>query len=448
MSLLEQIFNAGVVGAGGAGFPTHKKLTEGLELLLVNAAECEPLLCSDRFVMREFASEIIEALTALKTEFNIPRVVIGTKKKYTREILALKKAIAAQNAAIDIFETAGFYPAGDEQALIFEVTGKTVPPGGIPPMLNISVLNVTTALNIRRAMSGASVTRRYVTVNGVVKKPVVVDAPVGAGFMDVIAAAGGSGCERFVVIRGGPMMGKQCSIEEAAALTVGKADGGLVILPEEHPLIQFSKKPLSHMINRAKSVCIQCSQCTDLCPRQLIGHRLRPNRVMRSMATGTCETDLADALLCSECGVCELFACPMQLSPRRINIHVKALLREKGVKLSDRTVQPEQTEQRMYRRIPQSRIISRLGLNGCPTQIDDVVSLDPKEVCVALKHGAGKPARPVVGVGDAVERGGLIASAEFADVSANVHAPISGVVAAIDERGVTIRKRNEGGGGV
>ena len=445
MDLLKKIFDAGVVGAGGAGFPTHKKFSDGLRLLLVNAAECEPLLSSDRLVMREYAAEIIEALVALKGEFKIPRVVIGTKKTYTREIAALKKEIESQNADIEIFTFSSFYPAGDEQIMIYEVTGETVPPGGIPPMLGIAEINVTTALNIRHAMDGIAATRRYVTVNGAVGQPVIVDAPVGAKLADIIAAAGGAISNPFTIIKGGPMMGPQHSMEESETLVIGKADGGIVVLPEEHPLVQFSKKSIKHMVLRAKSVCIQCSYCTEMCPRYLIGHRLRPNRVMRSIAVGACETDLTDALLCCECGICELFACPMMLSPRKINIHVKGLLREHGIKDIDKTVYEAQSEPREYRRISQHRIINRLRLGEYPTKIDEVVYLDPAEVNVPLKHGVGKPSEPLVKAGDKVEIGTPIAGVEFSDVGCMVHAPINGVVTVVDNSGITI-KRGEGTG--
>jgi len=394
--------------------------------------------------MRNFAAEIIEALVAVKDEFQIPRVIIGTKQKYTREIAALKKEIEARGAGIEFSAVSSFYPAGDEQVLIYEATGETVPPSGIPPMLGIAVINVTTALNIGRAMKGIPVTRRYITVNGAVGSPVIVGAPVGAKLSDVINAAGGAAVNPCTIIKGGPMMGPQFPMSEAEALVIGKADGGLVVLPESHPLIQFSRKPLEHMINQAKSVCIQCSYCTEMCPRYLIGHRLRPNRVMRSMATGTCETDLADALLCCECGVCELFACPMQLSPRKMNIHVKGLLREKGIKVAGQTVYEAQAEPREYRRVSQNRIIGRLGLGEYPTELEHVVPLELEEVRVPLKHGVGKPAVPVVKAGDRVEAGEPVAGVEFADVGCMVHASIAGVVTAVDEFGVTIRRGEEG----
>jgi len=443
LDLLKKIYEAGIVGAGGAGFPTHKKFSDGLRLLLINAAECEPLLCSDRFVMRNFAAEIIEALVALKNEFSIPRVVIGIKKKHAREIVALKEQIESRNADIEIYTVSSFYPAGDEQVLIYEVTGETVPPGGIPPMLKIAVINTTTALNIRRAMDGVAVTRRYVTVNGSVGLPVILDAPVGAKLPDIIKAAGGASTDPYTVIKGGPMMGPQFTMKESESLVIGKPDGGIIILPESHPLIQFSKKSIKHMMLRAKSVCIQCSYCTEMCPRYLIGHRIRPNRVMRSIAVGTNETDLTDALLCCECGVCELFACPMMLSPRRINSYVKGLLNEQGIRNTGETTYPAQTELRGYRRISQNRIINRLMLSEYPADLDEIKRIDPDEVQIPLKHGVGKPSAPTVKAGDTVEEGDVIAEVGFTDVGCMIHASITGTVTAVDDNGITI-KRGEG----
>jgi Na+-translocating ferredoxin:NAD+ oxidoreductase RnfC subunit len=128
-----------------------------------------------------------------------------------------------------------------------------------------------------------------------------------------------------------------------------------------------------------------------------------------------------------------------------VNIHVKGLLREQGVKLDDKTVYTGQTEARQFRRVPQSRVISRLELSGYPTELDDITELAPKEVRIALKHGVGKPASPLVSPGDHVEAGGLIAGVDMADVGAQVHASVSGTVLSVDAGGVTIR--NEGGGG-
>ncbi len=443
MGLIEQIFEAGVVGAGGAGFPTHKKLAGKAHTLVVNAAECEPLLASDRYIMRTHAGEIIEALTAVRKEFGIGRVVIGTKAKYAREIAALEAAIRGQGADIEVFKTGSFYPAGDEQILIYEITGETVPPGGIPLALGIVVINVTTAYNIRRAMDGVPVTRRYVTVNGEVGTPCIVDAPVGASVADCIAAAGGAAKDRYAFVRGGPMMGQKHPMDRAESTALGKQDGGLVVLGADHPLITFEAMPVKHMINQARSVCIQCRYCTDLCPRYLIGHKLRPNRVMRSIATGTCEDDLTDAMLCCECGICELFSCPMLLSPRKMNIYIKGLLREKGVTLEDKTIYPAQTDGREYRAISQHRLIDRWALSAYPTDIETVAVCSPQSVHIPLKHGVGRPSEPTVQPGDRVQPGDTVAAVAFEDVGCMVHASIAGTVTAVDSSGITIAQ--EGG---
>lgn len=440
LGLLEQIFQAGVVGAGGAGFPTHKKLVDGAKLLIVNAAECEPLLASDRYLMREYADEIIKGLQAVQKEFHIPRVVIGTKKKYTQEIEALEKAIAANHAEIEIAGVGSFYPAGDEQILIYEITGETVPPGGIPLALGMMVINVTTAHNIYRAMQAQPVVQRYVTVTGEVHSPSIINVPVGTSIADCIKAAGGAKVERYAIVKGGPMMGRHYPMESAESLTIGKQDGGLVILPEEHPLIQFGKKPVEHMINQARSVCIQCSYCTEMCPRYLIGHKMRPHRVMRTVGTGTYATDLMDALLCCECGICELYACPMGLSPRKMNIYVKGLLRQQGAKIEDKTVYTEQTKPRDYRMIAQSRFINRLVLSSYPTHLDEYCGYQPDKVVIPMSHGIGKPSAPRVAVGDKVAQGDVIAGVDFADVGCMIHASITGKITAVDSQTITIER--------
>ncbi|MDR3164323.1 MAG: SLBB domain-containing protein [Synergistaceae bacterium] len=432
MNLLKIVYEAGIVGAGGAGFPTHKKLSGEFDTVIVNAAECEPLLESDRCVMRNYAAMIAEALSVIRRETGASRVVIGTKKKYEREIAALRSAFAEAGADFEIFGVSSFYPAGDEQVMIYEITGRTVPPGGIPLALGIVVLNITTVLDIWRALHGVPVTEKLVTVTGEVKRPVILKTPVGTRVTDCIAAAGGTLVDPWMLIKGGPMMGRQFGMSEAEAQTIGKADGGLIVLSPDHALPTFSRKPLKRMINEAKSACIQCSYCTELCPRYLIGHKMRPHRVMRSIATGTNQNDLTDAVLCCECGICELFSCPMRLSPRRINVYVKGILRSSGAKLEDRSIYPEHAKVRDYRRIAQKRFIARLELGKYDHHIDEVVEYTPKTVSIPLKHGVGRPSEPVVSVGDVVNRGDVIASVPFDDVGCVIHASIDGVITCTD----------------
>jgi len=440
MSLEQQVFDAGVVGAGGAGFPTYKKLVPGVELLVINAAECEPLLASDRYLMRHNAAQVIAGIQAVTSHCQIPRAVIGTKSHYVAEIAALRQAIAAAGAAIEVFGVDSFYPAGDEQVLIYEITGRTVPPGGIPLDLGMVVMNVATVANVAAATAGEAVTRKLVTVTGEVNQPVVVDAPVGSLVGDLIAAAGGVTADPYVIVRGGPMMGKHYPMAAAATLGYGKADGGLIVLPAAHPLVQFGAKPLARMLAETKSMCIQCRMCTDLCPRYLIGHQMRPHRVMRALQTGVDEADLRDALLCCECGICELYSCPMGLSPRQMNIYAKGLLRAQGVRVDDHTVNTDQTTLREHRRIPQQRFIDRWQLSDYPTSIDEMVRIDPAVVSLPTKHGVGRAATPCVAAGDLVRRGQLVARIEFGEVGAPVHASIDGRVSEVTDDHIMIKQ--------
>ena len=443
MSLERQVFDAGIVGAGGAGFPTYKKLVAGVELLVINAAECEPLLSSDQYLMRHFADRVVAGATAVAAAGGIPRVVIGTKEHYIREIEALEQAIARAGAPTRIHKVDSFYPAGDEQVLIYEITGRTVPPGGIPLDVGIVVMNVTTVAEVAAAIDGQPVTRHFVTVTGEVARPVVVDAPIGATAADLIAAAGGATADQYVIVRGGPMMGRHHPAADGPTLGYGKADGGLVVLPATHPLVEFVGKPLERLLNETKSMCIQCRMCTDMCPRYLIGHQMRPHRVMRSLQTGLDDDSLTDALLCCECGICELYACPMGLSPRRMNVYVKGLLRAQGTATPDRNVYPDHATAREYRAIAQQRFIDRWQLSDYPTGVDDMVRLDPSTVRLPLKQGVGQAARPCCVPGDRVSAGQVVAEVGFGEVGALVHASIDGRVADVDATHITIQQ--EGG---
>jgi Na+-translocating ferredoxin:NAD+ oxidoreductase RnfC subunit len=440
MGLKERVFEAGVVGAGGAGFPTHVKLAAAARLLLVNAAECEPLLASDRYVMRHHADEVVAGIAAAAAAVGAGRVIVGTKRKYAREIAALRSAIAAAGADVEIAEVASFYPAGDEQVLIYETLGETVPAGGIPLDLGIVVINVTTALGIARAAQGIPVTRHDVTVTGEVARPVIVDAPIGATAAQLIAAAGGATQASYAIVRGGPMMGRHHPMSQAGGLGFGKADGGLVVLPAGHPLIALAAQPIEHILNQAKSACVQCQLCTDMCPRYLIGHTMRPHRVMRSLAGEDWPGDVLDPLACCECGICELFACPMGLSPRRVNAHLKGLLRGQGAKIGDAQVHPEQTRERGYRRVGQSRLIERWALGAYPTELDDLVDCQPGHVIIPTRHGVGRAATPTVEVGDAVRAGQVIAAVEPDQLGALVHASIDGTVAQAGPGAITIER--------
>jgi len=436
MDLLDQIYNAGVVGAGGAGFPTHIKLKCNVEYLLVNAAECEPLIQTDKYIMRHYAEEIIEALGVMAPLVGATKVIIAIKGKYEKEIDGFKKAIQKLSSNVELFYLKSIYPAGDEQVIVYEVTGRVIKPGGIPLSVGVVVSNVATVLNIYDAMNDKSVTDKVITVTGEVNNPSLLLVPIGTPVLKCIEAAGGLKIENYCVIMGGPMMGRILSSDEAATRSITKTDGGIIVLPHDHYIRQRKSLSTQHISNQTKSACIQCSYCTQMCPRYLLGHPLRPHKIMRALSMSVDHTEevFKDALICSECGICEMYACPMGISPRQVNIMIKNELRQKGVifKTKEKIIP---NEERDGRQIPVSRLVQRLDL-GKYTQIkfsDCANEVKVDKVCIPLKQHIGKPAIAIVSVGDEVTKGQLIGKVELTDMGANVHASINGKVTSISE---------------
>lgn len=437
MGLLEKVFAAGIVGQGGAGFPTHVKLDCKVEYLLLNAAECEPLLHTDKYVLRHFAGEILDALHETAAHVEAAQIVIAVKGVNAAEIAALEKAIAERKSRATLFRLDNYYPAGDEQMLVYDVTGRTVPPGQIPLKVGAVVSNAATMLSVHDALSDRPLTHKFITVAGRVRKPAVLRVPIGASFAECIAACGGVSVDDFVIVNGGPMMGAVYGASEADSLFVTKTTSGILALPGGGNFIARTKAlSVRQILHRAKSACIQCSFCTDLCPRYLIGHSLKPHRLMRKMAMQDfdkpLEADdiLREALICCECGICEAFACPMGLSPRQVNKHVKSQL--KGQKFEQK-VPPEASPMRQYRKISPKKVMARMGLLAeYDRWSENYLELEPRQVWIPCSQHIGAPAEAVVRAGDHVERGQLVAKAAEGKLSANIHASISGRVVRAD----------------
>jgi Na+-translocating ferredoxin:NAD+ oxidoreductase RnfC subunit len=437
MSLLDKVFAAGLVGEGGAGFPTHIKLNCKVEYLLLNAAECEPLLHTDKYILRNFSAGILDALKETAALVEAKKIFIAVKAVNTEEIAGLEKAIAGKKSDARIFKLDNYYPAGDEQMLVYDITGRVVPPGQIPLKVGAVVSNAATMLAVYDALSGKPLTHKFLTVAGRVNKPAVLRVPIGISFAECIAACGGTGIGGFNIVAGGPMMGKVYRGDEAENLPVTKITSGILALPGGGNFIaRTSAASVRQILSRAKSACIQCSFCTDLCPRRLIGHTLYPNRIMRKMAMLDFDKPLAaddtlrQALICCECGVCETFACPMGLSPRQVNKYVKSQLKgEKFEQKEPLTVSPA----RGYRKIAPKKIMARMGLlEEYDNWDENYIELTPKRVSIPCSQHIGAPAVPVVSAGDTVECGQLIAKAVEGKPSANIHASIAGRVVSAD----------------
>lgn len=452
MDFLEKIKLAGIVGAGGAGFPTHVKLNTKAQWLIINGAECEPLIETDKYIMRTFADELITAAIIISKHLQAEKIVFALKSKYKVEILALQQAIDKTSENIEIFQMKSFYPAGDEQTLVSEVTGKTVPERSIPISVGAVVENVGTLAGIYNAVvADKPVSDKFLSVTGEVQKTIMLNVPIGTRIIECIKVAQPKDTD-FAVILGGPMMGRilktKSEIENAV---VTKTTGNILVLPVNHMLINRTNQSMERIKLQTHSACIQCRMCTDLCPRYIIGHQIRPNLIMRNLyRVDTIKDDneflkaFGDAANCCSCGVCELFACPMGLSPRRVNNYIKGELAKRKITVPKSSENPQKREFAHYRHVPTDRLVARLNLSKYyNNHATECINLIVNSVIIPLSQHIGKPANPCVCVGDIVAKSDIIAnSAE--GLSANIHASISGKITQLTDGYIEITEVKEG----
>ncbi|HIF4662193.1 TPA: 4Fe-4S dicluster domain-containing protein [Citrobacter koseri] len=433
-TICDRVRAAGVVGAGGAGFPAHVKLQAQVEIFLVNAAECEPMLKVDQQLMAQQPARLIRGVQYAMKATGAREGIIALKEKYRDAIEALTPLLPS---SIRLHILPDVYPAGDEVLTIWMATGRRVPPAALPVSVGVVVNNVQTVLNIARAVEQQyPVTRRTLTVNGAVARPLTVTVPVGMSLRDVLALAGGATVDDPGLINGGPMMG---SLVTSLDSPVTKTTGGLLVLPKNHPLIQRRMQDERTVLSVAKTVCEQCRLCTDLCPRHLIGHELSPHLLVRAVNYQQAATPqlLLSALTCSECNVCESVACPVGISPMRINRMLKRELRAQNLRYEG-PLNPAD-EMAKYRLVPIKRLITKLGLSDWyhDAPLTDVAPSTDKTTLLLRQH-IGASAVPCVQKGERVVRGQCVADMPSGALGAPVHASIDGIVSDITEHAITV----------
>jgi len=193
LNALELVARSGTVGAGGAGFPTHVKLAaKDVEVLIANAAECEPMLYTNQELLRHEAPAFVDGLLAAAQLVGAKRTVVAIKEKYHDAIVAVQAALAtAGSPVVEIIRLPDYYPAGDEHAIVAEVTGRIVPENGLPLDVGVVVQNVETLANVSAALQGRPVTLKWVTVTGAVRQPISIPYRQGMTVLDAVLAAGG-----------------------------------------------------------------------------------------------------------------------------------------------------------------------------------------------------------------------------------------------------------------
>jgi Na+-translocating ferredoxin:NAD+ oxidoreductase RnfC subunit len=305
--------------------------------------------------------------------------------------------------------------------------------------VGVLVSNVVSLAQIANAIDGKPVTERPVTIAGSVDRPQVVTVPIGTTYKDLINLAGGTKNPTDILIDGGPLMGE---IVKDPNQGIAKTTSGVVALPEDHFIIQMQNVTISQMVKKSKAACCQCFRCSDLCPRNLIGHALYPHMTMRTIDYNLSEpTDhITSAFLCSQCGVCELVACDfMLLSPRKVYAEYKKLLIAKGIKnphqRSDIHVIPELE----YRKVSLPTVIKKLGISEYVKDTPSTGYQTVDRVRIPLNRHTGAPAMPKVVPGEKVKVGDVIASSPLDKLGAIYHASIGGKVTEVSEEWIEIQ---------
>lgn len=433
------IFDAGIVGAGGAGFPTHKKLSCDVKQIVVNAAECEPLMMVDHHIFKKHFQSIIDTLNVILDVLGADEAIFGIKGK-NMHLLDKNIVKSLEGSRIKIKEIPDIYPAGDEVVLVYETTGKIIPEGEIPVMVGVMVINTETLYNIKKAMyDKEAVCEKYVTIAGDVKEDITVKVPVGMKIKELFEALGYTDMSGKALINGGPMMGKLVDFENDV---ITKTTKGLLVFPETHNVIQRRRMPLSTMLKRASAACCYCTMCTDVCPRYLLGHSIQVHKVLR--AASHCEVSDTEAFLqstlCCGCGVCTVMGCQQMLNPQAISMEAKAALAKKGYRRTNGIAPEKPRAEREGRLIPSETLIDRLGIRKYVKDKVERRYIDfyPETVYIPMSQHVGKPATPIVNIGDKVSKGQAIAVTDADALGTTIHSSLTGVVKAVNEAEVVI----------
>ena len=297
--MVEIVKNAGIVGQGGATFPTHVKISSGLgkvDYVIINAAECEPYITGDHRTMLERPEQVVKGATLLAKCFGVEHVYIGIEANKQNAADVLNKTIAELNAPVVVEVLHTRYPQGAEKQLCQAVSGRQVPSGKLPADAGCCIFNLNTTCAIYRAVyTGMPVVNKIVTVSGSgVIDPKNIECPIGTPITKLFDACGGLKDETYKLIMGGPMMGlAQYDVD----VTVGQGTGAMLAFAGKEE--QYEEHPQ----------CIRCGKCVGVCPI-----RLEPVFMYKYLMKGDVDTwqNVLHGMDCIECGACT-YTCPARL---------------------------------------------------------------------------------------------------------------------------------------
>ena len=313
--LVEIVKNAGIVGQGGATFPTHVKISSGLgkvDYVIINAAECEPYITGDHRTMLERPEQVIKGATLLAKCFGVEHVYIGIEANKQNAADVLNKTIAELKAPVVVEVLHTRYPQGAEKQLCQAISGRQVPSGKLPADAGCCIFNLNTTCSIYKAVyTGMPVVSKVVTVSGSgVIEPKNLECPIGTPITKLFDACGGLKEETYKLIMGGPMMGlAQYNLD----VTVGKGTGAMLAFAGDEE--QYEEHPQ----------CIRCGKCVSVCPMHL-----EPLFMYQYASKGMVEElNAAHIMDCMECGACS-YICPARMHLTHMFKTGKQLVKDKA----------------------------------------------------------------------------------------------------------------------
>lgn len=432
----ESVKIAGIVGAGGAGFPSYAKIADGVDTILVNGAECESLLYTDYIIMRDELRKVVEGIDYIVENTTANRGLLCIKEHTAEKLGFFDGQKLSEHTAVKFLPNV--YPMGDEISLIYEATGRSVKAGSLPISVGVIVYNVETVFNIREAVRHRiAVTHKWLTIGGNTEKRLVVRVPVGTYVNELFQRCGIEVPAGNVVLDGGPAMGRIIDVNRA---TVTKTTKSLLILPEKLPIIKSKQTSIDVHLRRGSSACCQCTRCTDLCPRNQLGYPLEPHKLVRAaQGIGTVDAKIfASATLCCGCGICEHAACCQGLSPRAMIFELKSqLAKTKTRYISDDDVSPRDT--RGYRMISSDRWKEIIGVSSYDKEAKFAGDVEPDRVEITMAGHIGAPSVPCVEAGQYVALGEKIAEAAEG-LSLPQYASVSGTCVFADKTKIIIER--------
>ena len=277
--------NAGIVGAGGAGFPTYAKLSDEADLLCVNCSECEPLMYTDFILNREEMAKIVKGAELIMAATNIKHTYLAIKVHRAEALGYADGQVLGENVSIKYLPSV--YPIGDEIGLIYETTGRLIKAGNLPITAGVIVMNAETVYNAHEAIvSGKPLVEKWLTIAGDIPEKFTLKAPLGMRVSDIFKQLGIKVDSDHVIIDGGPSMGSISSPDRAV---IKKTTKSILILPKTTRCVENKQSNIDDMLRRAASACCGCTRCTEMCPRYQLGYPLEPHKLFRAALNSAAE---------------------------------------------------------------------------------------------------------------------------------------------------------------